>query len=613
MTLNRRLILLLCALLIAGPLWAEAEAPSPKDRFEQAAALFSGGRTGEAEALWKPLREDLMNSRSTAEETALLADTERALGRISLLRADYPSAYEWYVSAYIWYKSLYGEKDGRTLSTRLSLIQLEGEQLEMEEQALRDASGILSLDPPALYRDIARILSFSVYVRMNSRKGTERLLPDVLALSEKADDTSRNSHPSALPGDFRPSDVCPLACQALADYYIDLDQPEEALRFAQRALSLIREDPFARAEDQIPLLIRAGFIRMYFFGETEGCARLDEAVRIARSVWAEGAEYARVCALAGEMYRQAGEYPRYFDALSRALQAAEASVGENHPLTAEICLLLSPWYRITGDYRQALTLCERSVRIQLSYLKDDTAMLGSSYNHLANCRADMGDWQGAAEALQKSIGIYGKLENTLQTAVAERNLALILNNGLNEHDQALSHLRSAILLADRLEQDCRPETAAAIYMLSADLLTPEDPEYGRVEEYLEKAEKCLKNAASRAEMEWADYHILSGRYQAKAGKYREAFEHLLEAKALYEALYRDETAYPVNIFYDIADCLRQMKDKDAADWYFSAVSFAEKRMEALQKQGIDDTAYLLSTRDNALHYLREWEKKGHSW
>ena len=618
---RKRIRRLCCVCFAALLLWGVAAAESLsfesfesfEERFRRAADLFSQGDTAAAETEWTALRGGLRDGRNTPEETALLADTEYALGRIACLRGDYGAAYDLYGSAYVWYKNLFGSTDGRTLDARLRLIRLQAERLEMEEQALRETEDLLSVDVSSPYREIALVLSFEVRLRMNSLQGTQALLPSVQAIAgqegEPAEETG-SARAGAAPGRFRAGDPGRMAALVLADYYLDLDRPDEALSFAELALRLTEADPSARPEDRVGALIRAGFVQTYFRGEAEGRARIDQAVSLAEQAWRPGPDLANVFALAGEMYYGAGVYDRFYEYLSRALSMAEDTVGENHPLTADLCLLLSPWYRMTGDYRQALALCERSVRIQLSYLKDGTAMLGSSYNHLANCLADLGDGEGAAAALEKSIAVYRALDNGLQTAVAERNLALVLNNSLGRHEEALAHYDEAVRLALALPQDCHPETLAAVYMLAADLYRPEDPGYGRIGEYAEKAGQCLAGAASGVKMQLADYHYLLGRYLLEVGQAEEALGHLGETKALFETVYGDETAWPVNIYYDIADCLRQTGDGACAQWYRLAVSWAEKRIEALRAQGSGDVSYPLSTRDNALHFLGETEQPG---
>ena len=614
--MNKRGMIRLCCLLMAVCLFlprAGAEAPSFEQAFRQAEDSLRAGRVGEAEEAWTALQAALRSALRTDAETALLADTEFALGRTARLKGDFASAYDWYNSAFVWYKSLYGEQDARTLDARLHLILLMGEYLEMEEQALREARSVLLLDPPPLYRDLARIFAFDLYLRMNSLPGTEALLPDVRALADADTPEDPGDERAAVLGYFRPGDPRRLACQVLGDYYTDLNRPEEALAFYQLALQLTGGDSCAREEDRIESLLRVGFVYLYFSGDAAGVPWIDRALALAESAWPEGAELAYVCALAGEMYRRAGDWDRFGAYLARALALAESAAGENSALTADICLLYVPWHRMMGDYSRALSLCERSLRIQLSLLKDDTAILASTYNRLAHCRTDTGDYTGAVEALEKAVVLYRALGSGLQEAVAQRNLALILNNQLARHDEALACLRAALALAGEQPQDLYPETLAAVYMLTAEILLPGDPEYGQIGEYTEKAGLCLQNAAAGAEESLANYHYLTARYLTGSGQYPEARDHLLAALTLFETLYGSEEAFPVNLYYEIADCLRLMKDGAAAEWYRKAVTYAENRMALLQSQGIGSLDYLLSTRDNARHYLREWEKNGGSW
>ena len=614
--MNKRGMSRLCCLILAVFLLlprSGAEALSCEQVFRQAEDCLRAGGVRAAEEKWSALQAALRNAPRTGADTALLADTEFALGRTARLKGDFASACDWYTSAYVWYKGLYGEADARTLDARLHLILLMGDHLEMEEQALREAQSVLALDAPALYLDLARVFSFSLYLRMNSLRGTEALLPSVRALADADAPEDPGDERAALLGYFRPGDPRRLACQVLGDYYTDLDRPEDALACCEQALLLTDEDPFAREEDRIESLLRVGFIHLCFSAGGDGSPWIDRAVALAENAWPEGAELACVCALAGEMYRRAGDYDRFGACLSRALALAESAGGDTSALTADICLLYIPWHRMAGDYSRALSLCERSLRIQLSLLKDDTAILASTWNRLAHCRADAGDPRGAEAALEKAIGIYRSLGIGLQEAVAERNLALILNNQLGRHDQALAHLKTALALAEAQPQDLYPETLAAIYMLTAEILLPGDPDFARIGEYAEKARLCLQNAAAGAEESLASYHYLTARRLTDSGQYPEARNHLLEALSLFERLYGSEEAYPVNLYYDIADCLRLMKDGTAAEWYQKAVSYAESRMALLRSQGIGSLDYLLSTRDNALHYLREWEKNGRAW
>lgn len=607
----RAVCFLAVSAVVCGP--ASAEKLSFREYYTQAEEMLLRGDVSGAETAWTELKNRLESGRAGQEETVLLADTEYALAGIAGLSGNYCAAYDGYSSAYIWYRGLLGDQDRRTADARLQLIRLQAERLEMEEQALREAESLMSSGAPGFLKEIAAVLSFEVRLRMNSRQETKAMLETLRAMAAAPDGAPDRpeTEDGFLPGSFRPGDQHLLSCLALSDYFVSMNQPAEALNYAEEALKAAGEAD--RAENRISALMRAGFVRMYFYGETEDNQWISQGVSLAEKAWREGPALANIYALAGETCYSAGSYGPYYDYLSKALAMAEKTAGENHPLTADICLLLSPWYRLQGDYRTALDLCERSVRIQLSFLKDGTAMLGSSYNHLAHCLADVGDSRGAAEALEKSIDIYRALGDGLQAAVAERNLALILNNGLGLHEEALAHLRNALELAERQPRNVHPETLAAIYMLAADILTPEDAEYGSIETWAEEARQCLELAAVNTDEYMANYHELLGRYLMENGRAEEALEHLMDTRALFEAVYGEESSYPVNVFYDIADCLRRLRDSAAADWYARAVSWAEERMAFLSAQGIEDLAYPMSTRDNALHYLREWENRGGSW
>ena len=608
-------VLLLFLLLFGGSFCLAEKSLPAREEFEKAVAALGEGQATLARNSLTSLRETLMASRETDDETLLLADTEYALARIAGLQGDYYAAYDLYSSAYVWYKGIRGETDRAALDARLKIIQLQTEHLEMEEQALREASKLCAMNMPGPYRALAMIFRFQLHLRMNNRVGVEETLPVLLEYAESAaepDNQNEQEASSAVLGKYRSADPSRLSNLILSDYYTETGQSGQALACAEKALRLTQNDPYAQATDQIEALLRIGFVHLFFYGETVNNPWMNEAIDLAEKSWMNRSELAYIYTLAGQMAGEAGNHALCLEYLTKALAVSEHTAGENHPMTADICLLLSPCYRLKGDYQNALAFCERSVRIQLAYLKDDTAMLGSSYNHLANCLADTGDYRGAVSALEKSVSIYRRLGNDLQVAIAERNLALVLNNILLDHEQAMNHLRTALALAERLDQNHCPDTLAAIYILTSGLFTPEDEEYSHIGDYMEKARVCLENAATNVDDIRADYHYLTGLDFMRSGQYQEAFEHLIETKRLYETLYEQETAYPVNIFYDIADCLRLMNDETYGMWYEQAISYANWRMEALRQQGIEDLSYLLSSRDNALSYLREWEDSNDS-
>ena len=164
--------------------------------------------------------------------------------------------------------------------------------------------------------------------------------------------------------------------------------------------------------------------------------------------------------------------------------------------------------------------------------------------------------------------------------------------------------REAIAIVEEADHDNESKTIAAIYMVMADIATPSDPEYGKIDEYSKKAYDCLQNAVGNTDEYFANYYYNYGNYLKDNMRYEEALSQLSECERLFGKIYDETWKYPVDVLFDTGQCLYYMEDYPAAkEMLERAISYEDQAIENVANPGW--CRYLEQNRSSAEWYLSQ--------
>ena len=607
------ILALLVMMLVSGCKSEEPEADSWDVQymalFDLSIDLMDQKNYDDAEKKLQDLSEMLDQIEVEAEKlVSLKGDVEYALGEISYVKCDYRAAYDYYNSAYAYYKGLNDGTDMQ-MDCRLQLAFLEDSYLGRSEHALAEYVDIYEHSTMPKYRDVALCSLFSLYVSMDSRLKVEQYLDLVKNIVDDLPITNIEELHVLFGGDEKAlkreaalgrildSDRFLDAYKTLGYYYRKIDEPEMSIKMLENALTLANIIDADDNANKIGIYKNLAFVYMYFNGDAS-----NEYINKAKSIIDETylSSYVRASAYVSisESFLMVGDYEGFKDCLNQAIEIIEDSVGSNHEIVALAKVLLSQYYRITGEYQLAIKNCEEAIEIYKDLLSEN---IGAAYNNLAICYSMGKDYEKGIEAYLKAIEIYKELSNDQQVAVAERNIALIYNNTFHNHELALKYANEAIDLIDSMDKAYYGGTYAAIYMVMADILEPSDEQYGMIEQYSEKAYQCLQNAVGNVDEAMGNYHYNLGNYLYDNGRYQEALEHLLSAEDLFGIVYGETSLYPVDILGDIGICYSRIGFYDDALSYFEkSIDYNTEHAAKLRTQGIYQTSYWDSQKQKSL-------------
>jgi len=305
---------------------------------------------------------------------------------------------------------------------------------------------------------------------------------------------------------------------------------------------------------------------------TDGIPKIERALSLREAALGDTSlEVAACLNLAGDLYREQGDYDRAESLLKRGLSIREAALGHDHLDVAASINNLATLYDDQGKYRQAETLYERVLAIREATLGSQHSEVAAALNNLSVVYSHQYLFDRAESLLERSLIIT---ESTL--GKNHPRIANILNNmaidyvrrGMYERAELLCERALAIAEAT-LGRD-HPDVANMLGALSA--IYAEEGLYSRAESLLIRALAIIESAQGKASPQAAmvlnNLSELYGR-QKQYGRAQRALE---------RALAIQKAAYPKD-HTDIAATLRNLAFSCTYQAMYS-------RAEALLKQAL---------------------------
>jgi tetratricopeptide (TPR) repeat protein/predicted Ser/Thr protein kinase len=142
-----------------------------------------------------------------------------------------------------------------------------------------------------------------------------------------------------------------------------------------------------------------------------------------------------------------GDHDEALDAYAGALRIHEATLGAEHPVTAEALGNVGYMHKERGDYEQATAHYQRALEIHEATLGPDHPEVATTLLYIADVLTRRGDYERALDLYQRGLAIYERGYGPDHPAVASalNDLSGVLIQS-GRHDEALGHLRRALEL-----------------------------------------------------------------------------------------------------------------------------------------------------------------------
>ena len=584
-----------------------AELSGFKDLFESALQKLQNNKNDEAELQLLEIINCLDDF--YGETVEIRSDVEFALGVVHIERDDYRKAYDYFNSALQYYREQFAESHPKILDTKLYMAEIEMNYYEREEQALRTYLEIYEISDSPLYRDTATCLIMRSYMSLDNGTATEMYLPSVKKIIETGSIENEKQH-LAVYRDDEPNYATALrktrchtpflyAWDVLSNYYHNSREIDLSLQMNLDALNFIDRNRVDEIE-KYGFYKNLSVLQILHLDVEEGIKTLERMKELIDKHYRSSVERAGMYITLSQIYNNANYREQSTRLLNDAIAITKEIGGTNHSLVSLAIILLSQNARYFGDNQKAVSLCLEAIEIKKNLLDEDLSTLGSYYNNLANCYAASGDMDNAVQAYEKSIEIYDEAQDYLQVAVAKRNMALITNNSMGDHKSAMIIAREAIACAESLDQSIHSKTLAAIYMLMVYIAKPSDVEYSQIEEYADRAYKCLLNAVGDSDEEKANYHYYLGVYFKDVRHFIKATEHFSKAELLFGAVYGDPKFFPIDIFIDMATCWKLSGYYDnAKEYYQKSITYSDEVVKLRESNGNYNNSYWVQNKAKA--------------
>ena len=197
----------------------------------------------------------------------------------------------------------------------------------------------------------------------------------------------------------------------------------------------------------------------------------------------------------GIVFQELGEHQKAINSYEKAIQI-QPNYADAHNNLGNVLQEL-------GEHQKAINSYEKAITIQPNYVV--------AYNNLGNTQRELGEHQKAINSYEKAIQIQPNY------AKAHNNLGNVLQD-LGEHQKAISFYKMAVKY--------EPENLTYLYNLSEldeKILYPNLK--NKIYEIIEKSNSTKKNIAYG--------NFLLSRYELKAKKYKNEFDHLLKGHQYY--------------------------------------------------------------------------------
>ena len=198
----------------------------------------------------------------------------------------------------------------------------------------------------------------------------------------------------------------------------------------------------------------------------------------------------------GIIFKELGELQKAVDCYQKVIQINPDRVEDAH-------LNLGLVFKELREYQKAIICYQKAIQINPNY--------AGAYNNLGNIQRELGEHKKAMSSFEKTIQIQPNYAN------AHYNLGVTLQE-LGEHQKAMSSYQ----MAAKYE----PENLAHLYHLSRlDEKILHSNLKKKIYEIIEKNNSTKKNIAYG--------NFLLSRYELKAKKYKNEFDHLLKGHQYY--------------------------------------------------------------------------------
>ncbi|XP_013402210.1 uncharacterized protein LOC106167867 [Lingula anatina] len=234
--------------------------------------------------------------------------------------------------------------------------------------------------------------------------------------------------------------------------------------------------------------------------------------------------------------------------LRQALAMNEKMLGENHEQTANMILSLAGALSIQGKYKDALSTCQRALRI-FEQVSDQCLNMALTLCCMGEQMRKLDNTEGAVYFLRKALAMNEKMlgENDEQTA----NTILCLGFALSaqgKHEDALSTFQRALRIFEQMSSESVNTRTAITLNCMADEMIELDNADGAID-VVKKALAIMEKTVGENHEQTAISFFLLGRALSAQGKHTDALCTLQRALRIGEHVLGDSAITAYTMFY----------------------------------------------------------------
>ena len=170
----------------------------------------------------------------------------------------------------------------------------------------------------------------------------------------------------------------------------------------------------------------------------------------------------------GGVYSSLGEYNQAKELQEKALMIRKMIFGEDHAVVGTSYNNLAEVYNRLGEYNQAQDLLERALVISKTIFDEDHADVATSYDNLASVYCNLGKYNQAKQLVKKALMIRKKIfgEHQADTATSYNKLALVYHS-LGKYNQAKQLHEKTLMIRKKIFDEDHDDVARSYENLAS--------------------------------------------------------------------------------------------------------------------------------------------------
>jgi len=257
------------------------------------------------------------------------------------------------------------------------------------------------------------------------------------------------------------------------------------------------------------------------------------------------------------------QYSQALEWHQRSLEIREKVLGFEHPSTASTYNDIALCCKDQGNYYKALEWHQKALDVREKVLGMEHPDTATTYNNIAVVYTWLGDHDRALELYQKAITIREKVLGMEHPDTASTyNYVAIVYNNQHDYDRALEWYQRALVIREKVLGMEHPDTASTYNYIA--LIYTNIGKHDRALELYQKALAIRERVLGMEHPNTASTYNYIARFYAKQGEYDVALKWYKKALTIREKVLGIEHPATAITYNNIADVYQKQEDYDTA-------------------------------------------------